>query len=171
MAKKTIDVTLASIRSAGLQAVSPAGGIAARIVRAVNDEEVHQSESLYSRAGFKQPMHPSGARSIPPDQSLSFNVTKRLTLAKGQPHPHEEDMLIFNQNLEERERHGPDLDVNPANKRYQGPFNRQVRFDEIDGFQTVTCDYHAGGFVVEPGVGSRPIFKIVVTYTVNLISG
>src|SRR5687768_3400489 len=113
MAQKIIDVTLASMRSAGLHAVSPKGAIFARIVRAVNDEEVHQEEVLYSRAQFKQPMHPSGAFSIAPGKSLSFNVTKRLTLDNRQPLPN--DMLIFSDHLEERERGEPNP-VGPGEK-------------------------------------------------------
>src|SRR4249920_878676 len=76
MATKTIDVTLAAIRNAGTENVSPKGAIQARIVRAVDDEQIFQSELLYfAQAG--QPIHPSGATHIPPGQSLTYNVIKR----------------------------------------------------------------------------------------------
>lgn len=63
-------------------------------VNSLNDEEVHQVEDLYYRGNFEQPMHPSGARNIPPGQSLSFNVTKRLTV-------NPDEMLMFDYDLTE----------------------------------------------------------------------
>ncbi len=142
---KTIDVTLASMRNAGNFGVSPKGAIRAQIVRAAVDEDVRQSEALYVRVRPAEPMHPSGATGIAPGNSLTFNVTKRFTC-------NPDEMLIFNRDLEESE-----------HEIYQGSFNRKVRFDEMDGFTTVTVDYNVVG-------GNRPR-KILVTYTVNLISG
>ncbi|MFJ7686024.1 hypothetical protein [Peribacillus butanolivorans] len=112
----------------------------------MNDEEVHQVELLYLRLESEQPMHPSGATHISPGQSLSFNVTKRLTV-----NPNE--MLMFDYDLTES-----DLEI------YQGSFNSKVRYNEIDGFTTVSCDYE----VIDGGEFTR---KIIVNYTVNLISG
>jgi hypothetical protein len=158
---KTIDVTLASMKSNGLERISPKGVIRAQVTRAVDDEEVHHQEILYFRLNPDEPMHPSGAFGIRPGQSLSFNVTKRLAVAgdengDGQP----DEMLIFDYDLEESEL-----------EKYQGSFKRQVRFEDIDGFTTVTCDYNARGFVVVEGVGTRPTCQILATYTINLISG
>ena len=160
MATKTIDVTLAAIRNAGTGFVSPKGAIQARIVRAVNDEQVFQSALLYGRDSG--PLHPSGATHIPPNTALTYNVTTRLTVshfeeeAEGQLN----EMLIFGRDLVE------DVVVSGTvhpDQNYQGSFNRKVRFDEIDGFTTVSCDYNVilGGDVVA---------KIIVSYTVNLIS-
>jgi len=106
-------------------------------------------------------MHPSGAFGIRPGASLSFNVTKQLTVkgdedGDGQP----DEMLVFDYDLEES-----------GDEIYQGSFKRKVRFDEIDGFKTVTCDYNARGFVVVAGVGPRHVCQILATYTINLISG
>ena len=158
---KTIDVTLASMKSNGLERISPKGVIRAQVTRAVDDEEVHHQEILYFRFNFDEPMHPSGAFGIRPGESLSFNVTKQLTVkgdedGDGRP----DEMLVFDYDLKESE-----LEI------YQGSFKRKVRFDEIDGFTTVTCDYNARGFVVEPGVGLRHVCQILATYTINLISG
>ena len=161
MATKTIDVTLAAIRSAGTAPASPKGGIQARTVRAVDDEQTFQSESLYFvQAG--QPIHPSGATHIPPGQALTYNTTRRLTVshfeeeAEGQLN----QMLIFSRDLTQ------DVVVNGIlnpDQPYQGSFNRKLRFDEIDGFNTVSVDYN----VI---VGGDIVHKIIVTYTVNLIA-
>lgn len=62
-------------------------------------------------------------------------------------------MLMFDYDLTES-----DLEI------YQGSFNRKVRYNEIDGFTTVSCDYE----VIDGGEFTR---KIIVNYTVNLISG
>lgn len=45
---------------------------------------------------------------------------------------------------------------------YQGSYNRQVRYDEIDGFQAITVDCNA--------MYQDVIAKLLVTYTVNLVS-
>ena len=161
MATKTIDVTLATIQNAGTENVSPKGGIQARIVRSVNDEQIFQSELLYfTQAG--QPIHPSGATHIPPGQSLTYNVTKRLTVshfeqeAEGQLN----QMLIFSRDLTQDVVVGGTLH---PDEPYQGSFNRKLRFDEMDGFNTVSVDYN----VVFDG---NVAHKIIVTYTVSLIS-
>ncbi|KWX79849.1 hypothetical protein AMQ84_05390 [Paenibacillus riograndensis] len=46
---------------------------AATMLRAVNDEEKHQIELLYSRGDYEQPMHPSGKRFLLSPESLTFN--------------------------------------------------------------------------------------------------
>jgi hypothetical protein len=161
MATKIIDVTLATMRNAGTASVSPKGGIQARIVRAVDDEHIFQSESLYFRQAG-QPMHPSGATHIPPGQSLTYNVTKRLTVSHfdqetaGQLN----QMLILSRDLTQ------DIVVLGTlhpDEPYQGNFNHKVRFDEIDGFTTVSCDYN----VISDG---NVAHKLIVTYTVSLVS-
>lgn len=160
MATKTIDVTLAAIRNAGTGFVSPKGAIQARIVRAVDDEQDFQSALLYGRQSG--PIHPSGATHIRPNEGLTYNVTTRLTLshfeeeAEGQLN----QMLIFSRDLTE------DVVVSGTvhpDQNYQGSFNRKLRFDEIDGFNTVSCDYNV---ILDGDVAA----KIIVTYTVNLVS-
>jgi hypothetical protein len=156
---KIIDVTLASIENVGNVSVAPKGVILCQIIRAIDDKQIFQSESLYFRQ-TNQPMHPSGATHIPPGESLSFNVMKRLTVsqfevqAEGQLN----QSLMFATDMTE------DLVVsgNVHVEHYQGSFNFKVRFDEIDGFNTVTCDYKAFTNDLEA--------KIIVTYTVNLVS-
>ena len=159
MATKTIDVTLAAMRSAGTAAVSPKGGIQARIVRSVDDEQIFQAESLYfTQTG--EPIHPSGATHIPPGQGLTYNVTRRLTISRFEQEAEGRlnQMLIFSRDLTQ--------DVVAAgtvhpDEPYQGSFNRKLRFDEIDGFNTVSVDYNV---VVDGNVEH----KVIVTYTVNL---
>lgn len=160
MATKTIDVTLAVMRNPGTVGVSPKGVINARTVRAVEDEQIFQSETLYQRPDFGQPMHPSGATHIPPGQSLTYNVTKRLKVSHfAQETPgHLNQMLIFNRDLTDRV-----VVLGQIHEVvYQGNFNRKVRFDEIDGFSTVSCDYSA--------FHGDVALKVVATYTVNLVS-
>ena len=159
MATKTIDVTLAAIRNAGTGVVSPKGAIQARVVRAVDDEQVFQSELLYFRQSG--PIHPSGATNIRPNESLTYNVTARLTLAHFEEESANQlnQMLIFGRDLTEDLVVGGTVD---ADRPYQGSFNRKLRFDEIDEFNTVSCDYNifSGDVTV----------KIIATYTVNLVS-
>ena len=161
MATKTIDVTLAAIRNAGTENVSPKGAIQARIVRAVDDEQIFQSELLYfAQAG--QPIHPSGATHIRPGQSLTYNVIKRLTVshfeqeAEGQLN----QMLIFSRDLTQDVVSGGTLHPDQS---YQGNFNRKLRFDEMDGFNTLSVDYNVL-------FDSNVAIQIIVSYTVSLIS-
>ena len=147
------------MRNVGDGSVSPKGAIQARVVRAVDDEQIFQSELLYGRQSG--PIHPSGATHIPPDEGLTYNVTTRLTVshfdeeAPGQLN----QMLIFSRDLTEDV--VVDGTIDP-DQPYQGSFNRKVRFDEIDGFNTVSCDYN----VFDGDVA----VKLIVTYTVNLVS-
>ena len=106
-------------------------------------------------------MHPSGATFIPPGQSLTYNVTKQLTVSQFEleTEGHLNQMLMFSRDLTE------DLVVSGTvhpDEVYQGSFNRKVRFDEIDGFNTVACDYNV---IFDGNVEA----KIIVTYTVNLV--
>jgi hypothetical protein len=159
MATKTIDVTLAAIRNAGTGFVSPKGVIHARVVRAVDDEQEFQSGLLYARQSG--PIHPNGATHIPPNESLTYNVTTRLTLAHFEEEAEGQlnQMLVFSRDLTEDVVVGSSVN---ADRPYQGSFNRKLRFDEIDGFNTVSCDYNifSGDVTV----------KIIATYTVNLVS-
>jgi hypothetical protein len=107
-------------------------------------------------------MHPSGARNIPPGQGLTYNVTKRLTVT----HNDESDgvlneMLMFSCDLTEDV---VELGTVHPDEIYQGSFNRKVRFEEINGFNTVTYDYR----VIFQGE-ERAVIN--VDYTVSLISG
>jgi hypothetical protein len=161
MATKTIDVTLAAMRNAGTANVSPKGVIQARIVRSVDDEQTFQTESLYFRQA-EEPMHPSGATHIPPGQSLTYNVTKRLTVSRFEQEAEGQlnQMLIFGRDLTQ------DVVVSGTLRPdvpYQGSFNHKLRFDEIDGFNTVSVDYNAA-------LDENVAHKVIVTYTVNLVS-
>ncbi|MEU1722511.1 hypothetical protein ACNF49_38765 [Actinomadura sp. ATCC 39365] len=158
MATKTIDVALASIHNVGTRSVAPKGALTARIVRAVDDEQTFEAESLYLHLNLEEPLHPSGATRIKPGESLTYNVTKRLTVShfEQETEGHLNQMLVFNQGLEEH------IAFLNEDLPYQGSFNRKVRFDEINGFQTIECDYHAFTQDVDA--------KILVTYTVNLVS-
>lgn len=164
MATKTIDVTLATIRNVGRFAVGPKGVIRCAIARAVDDEQIFQVGLLYSRLRSEDPIHPSGARGILPGQSLSYNVTKRLTLNHfdQETEGHLNQMLIFSRDLKE------DLIVDHhlfPDRPYQGDFIRKVRFEEIDGFNIVTCGYQ----VIFTDSVVRA--EIAVVFTVTLISG
>ena len=160
MAAKVIDVTLATIQNVGDQSVSPDGTILCKIVRAVDDEQVFQSELLYTK-NPGQPMHPSGATSVPPGQSLTYNVTKRLTVHHfdQETEGHLNQMLIFAEDLKQRHVVLGSVREEP----YFGPFNSKVRFDEIDGFKTISLPYSASS-------GGTPIGKIEVVFTVNLVA-
>jgi hypothetical protein len=159
MATKIIDVTLASIENVGNVNVAPKGVIGCMIIRSIDDKQIFQSENLYFRQ-TNQPMHPSGATHIPPGESLSYNVMRRLTLT----HFEQEAEGQLNQSLMFATDMTQDLVVsgNVHVEHYQDSFNFKVRFDEIDGFNIVTCDYKAFTNDLEA--------KIIVTYTVNLVS-
>lgn len=162
MATKTIDVTLATMRNVGPAGVAPKGGLSAAIVRAVNDEQVFNAELLYSR-DEGQKMHPNGALFLPPDHSFTYNITKRLTVSQFDTETDDNlnQMLIFDEHLTE--------DIKDSNahvhldQKYSGYLKRPVSFDEINGFNTVTCTYsvdHLGEVAA----------KIIVAYTVSLVS-
>src|SRR4051812_20920245 len=129
--KKVLDVTFATMRNVGTRRASPQGFLRCAIVRAVDDEQVFQSELLYN-VNEGQPMHPSGALSIPPGESLSYNVTKRLTINHydQETEGHLNQTLIFGYELKQRYVDLGQVKVKP----YFGEFNKEVRFDEIDGF-------------------------------------
>ncbi|MEU4511668.1 hypothetical protein AB0G05_19430 [Nonomuraea wenchangensis] len=160
MATKTIDVSLASIRNTNDFKVSPAGVINAQSVRALDDEQIFDSQNLFLRLDRDHPLHPSGALFIPPGQSLTYNVTKRLKISHFDMENTDalNQMLIFRRDLTERMVAGSA----PDEVNYQGNFNHQVLFDEINGFREVTVDYTA--------INGDVRAKILVTYTVNRIS-
>jgi hypothetical protein len=162
MATKTIDVTFATMRNVGPSRVAPKGRLTAAVVRAVDDEQVFQAENLYSREDGG-PMHPSGALYLPPGQSLTYNLTKRLTVSyfDEETDDHLNQMLILDENLTEDIRDSV-AHVHPDEK-YQGPYKTRVAFDDIDGFRAVTCDYN----VVFEGEAAA---KIAVAFTVSLVS-
>jgi hypothetical protein len=107
-------------------------------------------------------MHPSGATFIPPGQSLTYNVTRRLTVSHFDDQETEglNQMLIFHANLTQAIVVSGTLH---PDEPYQGIFNFKVRFDEIDGFSTFLCNYNAF-------LSGSDDHKIDVTYTVNLVS-
>jgi len=106
-------------------------------------------------------MHPSGATHIPPGQILTYNVTKQLTVSHFEQETEGQlnQMLIFSQDMTEDTVVSGDLH---RDQPYTGNVNRKVRFEEIDGFNTVSCDYN----VFDGDVTA----KIIVTYTVSLVS-
>lgn len=140
MAKKVIDVTLAAMTNTGTTRVSPKGVVNARTVRAVDDEQVFETENLYFRDDG-QPMHSSGVQGLAPGESLTFGVTKRLTVSHfgEESVGHLNQMLIFDPDLTQ------DIVVSGTlhNRVYFGCFKRKVRFDELEGFQTISCPHNA----------------------------
>jgi hypothetical protein len=159
--QKIIDVTFATMRNAGTHRVSPEGTLRCAIVRAVDDEQVFQAELLYHR-NEGQPMHPSGAMGIPPGESLSYNVTKRLTVHyyDEESEGHLNQMLIFGYDLIQRFVVAGRIEERP----YFGQFSYKVRYAEIEGFKTYSLPYGTAG-------AEEDRHKIEVVYTVNLISG
>src|SRR5262245_12413759 len=99
----------------------------------------------------------------PPGQSLSYNVTKRLTVHHydQETEGHLNEMLMFDRELTQKV---VTATGRVENERYQGSFNRKLRYEEIDGFNTVSCNYEV---LVEGEVKAN----IVVIFTVSLISG
>ncbi|MEU1368640.1 hypothetical protein ABZ454_21220 [Streptomyces sp. NPDC005803] len=160
MATKTIDVTLAAITNTGASHVSPTGVINIRTVRAVDDEQVFQSENLYRRDSG-QPIHPSGVQSIAPDQSLTYNVTKRLTVSDfgDESTGHLNQMMIFDPDLTQNIVDLGTVETVP----YFGCFKRKVRFDEIEGFQEIDCLHNIAAV---DGHDCR----FTAQYTINLVS-
>ncbi|WP_405964242.1 hypothetical protein OG713_26940 [Streptomyces sp. NBC_00723] len=160
MAEKAIDVTLAAITNTGTHHVSPKGVINIQTVRAVDDEQVFQSENLYQRSDG-QPMHPSGVKSLAPGQSLTYSVTKRLTIShfEEESEGHLNQMMIFDPDLAQDV-----VDLGSVDTvHYFGCFKRKVRFDEIDGFQTIDCLHN-----IAASADHDCRFKS--TYTINLVS-
>jgi hypothetical protein len=160
--QKVIDVTFATMRNVGTHRVSPEGFLRCAIVRAADDKQIFQEEFLYDRDGG-QPMHPSGATGIPPGQSLLYNVTKRLTVHHydEESEGHLNQMLIFGYDLTQRVATATgQVEVLP----YFGQLNFQVQYEEIDGFNTFSLPYNTAA-------AEEDRAKIVVAYTVSLISG
>ncbi|MER7370721.1 hypothetical protein [Nonomuraea wenchangensis] len=158
MATKTVDVTLASIKNTNHFGASPVGVINAKTVRAIDDEEVFQNENLYLRLDRNKPMHSSGATFIPAGKSLTYNVTKRLTVSHEGLDSTENQMLMLAYDL-------TDTIVVSGQAHeviYQGSFNHTIHFDDIIGFQAITLDYNAIHFDI--------VAKILVNYTVDLVS-
>ena len=160
MPAKTIDVTLATIRNVGPESVSPNGVILCQRVRSVDDEQIFRSEALYQKSSG-QPMHPSGATHIPPGQSLSYNVTKRLVLHFGDPGevPHLNEMLLFRTDLTQRV--VVSGTAHPA-EPYQGGSFHKVRFDDITGSHTEVVSTN----VVFNGQATH---KLELEFTVTLV--
>ncbi|MFE4691503.1 hypothetical protein ACFRH6_15760 [Streptomyces sp. NPDC056749] len=159
MATKTIDVTLAAITNTGTDGISPEGVINIRTVRAVDDEQVFQSENLYQRSNG-QPMHPSGVQGLAPGKSLTYNVTKRLAVSHfgEESAGHLNQMMIFDPDLTQDV-----VDLGSVDTvHYFGCFKRKVRFDEIEGFQEIDCLHNTAT--------SGHNCRFTATYTINLVS-
>ena len=155
MAAKVVDVTLAAITNFGGRGVSPKGLIWATAVRAVDDGQEFQSEVLFHR-NANQPLHPSGANGIQPGGSLTYNVTKRLTIhhfGDNETPTQLNQMLIFRTQLDQSTSVGVG---SVGDIPYFGPFSLKVRFDDIAGFQTFDGLYN-----------TTDDHKIRITYTVN----
>jgi hypothetical protein len=146
MSKKIIDVSIATIRNYGSKHVSPDGFLWGRIVRAVDDDQVFQSEILYN-----------GPMGIPPGQSLTIGVNKRLTIHHfdQESEGHLNQMLVFQYDLKQHHVVLGRVEELP----YFGPYSFKVRFDDIAGFQTFPVTYN-----------TTEDHKIEVVYTVNLVS-
>ncbi|WP_242281191.1 hypothetical protein [Bacillus cereus group sp. BfR-BA-01347] len=146
MATKVIDVSIATIRNTGSERVSPEGNIWGRIVRAVNDDEIFQSENIYN-----------GGMGILPGQSLTIGVNKRLTVHHfGEESPgHLNQMLVFQYDLKQRYV----VLGHVEEDLYFGSYSFKVRFDDIAGFQTFSVPYN-----------TTHGHKIEVVYTVNLVA-
>jgi len=160
MAQKVIDVTLASITNTGTSHISPKGVINIQTVRAVDDEQVFQSENLYRR-NDGQPMHPSGVQSLASGQSLTYGVTKRLTVSHFSEGESEgfNQMMIFDPDLMQ-----DIVDLGSVSTvHYFGCFKRKVRFDELEGFQTIECLHNIAATADHN-------CRFTATYTINLAS-
>jgi hypothetical protein len=162
MATKTIAVTLASIQNTGKINISPRGIMQCRTVRAVDDEQVFQRGTLYFREQGERPvpMHPSGAQFIPPGESLSYNVMEQLAVSQfdeeSERKQHFNQMLMLFAELTQRVVVSGNLRTEP----YFGDSFKHVRFDDIDGFNTVTCFFNTA---------TEDVARFTVTYTVSLL--
>ena len=146
MAAKIIDVSVATIRNTGSQRVSPLGFIFGRTVRAVDDEQVFQSEVIYA-----------GATGILPGQSLTVGVKKRLTIVHfdQESEGRVNQMLVFHADLKQRH-----IVLGSNEERpYSGPGNFKVQFNDIAGFQRFSVPYIA-----------TADHKIEVVYTLDLFA-
>ena len=149
MTTKLIAVTLASIENTGTVPISPRGLIRCQTVRAVNDEEVHQSAILYDSD--------RGALFIPPGESRSPSVTQQLTVShfdqESEGHLNEA-LLLFSELTQ-------NFVVNGSLKTdiYFGG-RKLVRFGEIKGFDVVT--------VLQNTASAEPA-RFTATYTINVL--
>lgn len=145
MATKIIDVTLATLRNYGTRAVTPEGSIWAMITRAVDDKQVFQSGTLYN-----------GAIPILPGESVTVGINNRLTL---QQFPNEtqgySQMLVLHSDLKQETVHSGNVGEEP----YFGLFMRKIRFDDINGFFTLT----------EP-CNTTQEHKFEAIFTINVVS-
>ena len=150
MATKLIAVTLANIQNTGTVAISPRGVIRCQTVRAIDDGQVFQSEILYNSD--------QGTIRIPPGESRSFNVMRQLTVS----HFGDDEsggrlnqlLLIFSELSQNF--------VESGSLQTEGYFGsrKQVRFDAITGFDTVTMFQNTAG---------EPVARFTATYTVSLL--
>jgi hypothetical protein len=149
MAKKLIAVTLANIQNTGKIGISPQGIIRCQIVRAIDDEQVFQSEILYNSD--------QGTIRIPPGESRSLNVMKQLTVSHfglDEGGGLNQMLLIFSELSQNFVVIGS-LETRP----YFGD-RKKVRFDEITGFDTVT--------VLQNTAGAETA-RFTATYTISLL--
>ncbi|MHA4151459.1 hypothetical protein [Bacillus cereus] len=146
MATKIIDVTLATLRNYGTRDVTPEGYIWAMTTRAVDDEQVFQTEVLYH-----------GAITIPPGQSVTVGINKRLTVQQFDPQETQgyNQMLVLHADLKQQYFHSGNVGEVP----YYGLFMRKIRFDDINGFFTMT---HPCNTTLE--------HKFEAIFTINVVS-
>ncbi|MFF7438178.1 hypothetical protein [Streptomyces sp. NPDC008122] len=158
MAEKTIDVTLASITNTGTRSVSPYGGISAQSVRVKDEEQIFQSGFLYYVEAGK-PIHESGALSIKPGNSLTYNSTQRLTIS----HFDAEEVGGLNQMLmiySSLQQHM--VTIGGSNETYYFAGRKKIFFVDLEGFFDFPWSYRA------QYEDDERTFE--ANYTVNLVS-
>ncbi|MFD5413309.1 hypothetical protein [Streptomyces nojiriensis] len=160
MAKRVIDVTLASISNTGNKRISPYGFISAQTVRAVDDEQVFQDKDLY-QVEMGKPIHGSGALYLDPGQSLTYNITQQLSVTyfddEGSSPGQYNQMLQIHSSLQQR------IYADFAlHERLYTPSRHKVHFDELEGFATIPRSYSA--FYADVLCG------FTANYTVNVVS-
>jgi hypothetical protein len=149
MATKLIAVTLANIRNTGDVHISPRGIIRCQSVRAVEDEQVFQTEILYNSD--------QGTIVVPPGESRSPNVTRHLSISHfgDESVGHLNQMLYLFSELSQNFVISGRLETD----NYFGG-RQKVRFDEISGFDTVTMLQNTAGALTA---------RFTATYTVSLL--
>ena len=158
MAEKIIDVTLASITNTGMRSISPYGGISAQSVRVKDEQQIFQSGLLYYKEAGK-PIHESGALSLKPGKSLTYNSTQRLSIShfdaeeSGGPN----QMLVIHSDLWQHM-----VTTGGSNETFYFAGRKKVFFIDLEGFFDFPWSYRAQYEDDER--------KFEAAFTVNLIS-
>ncbi|GGU16965.1 hypothetical protein [Streptomyces lateritius] len=158
MAEKIIDVTLASITNTGNRSVSPYGGISARSVRVKDEEHTLQSGLLYN-VDAGQPIHDSGALSIKPGKSLTYNSTVRLSISAFEVSETSNlnQMLMIDSSLWQHM-----VIKGGSNETYYFAGRKKVFFIDLEGFFDFPWSYRAQY--------QDDVRTFEANFTVNLIS-